>query len=154
MPDPGESWPGRSFKDEQHYKAESACYAENRGGTPAEAGLSRLLACLRRAVFHLWPGFLGATKYLLPLTAVFLLIAVGMLAFRASRRRDYMPSILGVFAAALLMYVNFSLGSNPILYAGFGLLIVASVWNSWSLPLPCECAPAAKLGPSGALKEK
>ena len=98
-------------------------------------------------------GFLGSTKYLLPLTAVFLLVAVGLLAFRARRRRGYLPFILGGLAASLLMYGKFSL-SNPVLYAGLGLLIMASVWNSWPLPLRCECAPAAEFEPSGALQEK
>ncbi len=111
---------------------------------PAYAGLLSTLGL----------GFLGATRYLLPLTAVFLLVAVGMLAFRARRRRGYKPSILGGLAAALLMYGKFSRGSDPVLYAGLGLLIAASVWNSWPLPLRCECAPAAEFQPSGALKEK
>ncbi len=99
-------------------------------------------------------GFLGATRYLLPLTAVFLLVSVGILAFGAKRRRGYKPSILGILAAALLMYGKFSLASDPVLYAGLGILILASVWNSWPLPLRCECAPSAGLKPSGALKEK
>lgn len=99
-------------------------------------------------------GFLVSTRYLLPLTATFLVVAVGMLAFRANKRRGYTPFALGVTAAALLMYGKFSLASNPVLYAGLGLLIVASVWNSWPIPIRCECAPSAEFKSLGALKEK
>ncbi len=99
-------------------------------------------------------GFLVSTRYLLPLTATFLVVAVGMLAFKANKRRGYIPFVLGVTAAALLMYGKFSLASNPVLYAGLGLLIVASVWNSWPIPIRCECAPSAESQSLGALKEK
>jgi len=52
-------------------------------------------------------GFLVSTRYLLPLTATFLAVAVGMLAFRANKMRGYIPFVLGVTAAALLMYGSF-----------------------------------------------
>ena len=101
-------------------------------------------------------GFLVPNRtYLLPLTVAFLLIAVGTLAFRARRRRGYVPFALGVLAASLILLGKFSLASNSVLYAGLGLLILASVWNSWPTTSRCICAPATeKLSPSGALKEK
>ena len=93
--------------------------------------------------------------YLLPLTVAFLLIAVGTLAFRARRRRGYWPFALRIFAAGLILLGKFSLASNPVLYAGLGLLILASIWNSWPIASRCVCAPAAeKFHPPGALKEK
>lgn len=100
-------------------------------------------------------GFLATTPYLLPMTAVFLLLAIGMLAFRARRRRGYWPFALGILASGLILFGKFSLASNPVLYAGLGLLILASVWNSWPATSRCICAPAAEaFHPSGAPKEK
>ncbi len=75
------------------------------------------------------PGFLVSTVYLLPMTAAFLLLAVAMLAFRARRRRGYGPFALGFIAASFILLGKFSLASNPVLYAGLGLLILASVWT-------------------------
>jgi hypothetical protein len=89
-------------------------------------------------------GFLATTPYLLPMTAAFLLLAVGMLAFRAQRRRGYRPFALGILAAGIILFGKFSLASNPVLYAGLGLLILASVWNSWPMTSRCVCVPTAE----------
>lgn len=114
-----------------------------------------------------WPAYAGLLStiglgfmvpnltYLLPLTVAFLLIAVGTLAFRARRRRGYVPFALGILAAGFILLGKFYLASNPVLYVGLGLLILASVWNSWPIASRCICAPATETLPhSGALKEK
>ncbi len=114
-----------------------------------------------------WPAYAGLlsslglgflipnAKYLLPMTATFLVLAVGMLGFRARRRHGYVPLALGILAASLILFGKFSLASNPVLYVGLGLLILASVWNSWPIASRCICAPAAeKFHPSGALNEE
>src|SRR5258708_6404881 len=76
-------------------------------------------------------GFLISTPYLLPLTVLFLAVAVGSLGFRASSRRGYGPFWVGVAAATLILVGKFYLESIPTAYAGVGLLIAASVWNTW-----------------------
>ena len=103
-----------------------------------------------------WPAYAGLlcslglgflipnAKYLLPMTAAFLLLAVGTLAFRARRRRGYVPFVVVILAASLILLGKFSLASNPVLYAGLGLLILASVWNSWPIAFRCICAPTAE----------
>lgn len=114
-----------------------------------------------------WPAYAGLlsslglgflipnAKYLLPMTAAFLVLAVGMLVFRARRRHGYIPFALGIMAAGFILIGKFSLASNPVLYIGLGLLILASVWNSWPIASRCICAPTAeKIHSSGALKEK
>lgn len=102
-----------------------------------------------------WPAYTGLlssfglgfpipnTAWLLPLTAIFLLLAVGMLAFRARRRQGYGPFALGLVSTSLILLGKFSLASNPVFYAGLGLLILASAWNSWPAASHCDCAPAA-----------
>jgi hypothetical protein len=76
-------------------------------------------------------GFLISSKYLLPLTIAFLALAAVALGFRASRRHGYGPFWLGLVAAAVILTGKFYFDAAPAAYAGVGLLISASVWNSW-----------------------
>src|SRR5215471_16142345 len=71
-------------------------------------------------------GFLISAKYLLPITAVFLILAVGALAFRAQRRHGYGLFMLGALASAGVLLAKFLLNSNSAMYAAVGLLVVAS----------------------------
>ncbi len=87
-------------------------------------------------------AFLMKTTYLLPLTVVILFVAVGSLAFRARRRRGYLPFAIGFVAAALLLAGKFFFESNPAMYVSAGLLFAASVWNAWP-PRTAQSDPTA-----------
>ncbi len=76
-------------------------------------------------------GFLLKTTYLLPLTALFLLIALGALAFRAKARRGYGPCVVGLLASGIVLAGKFALASDVAMYVGIALLLAASVWNAW-----------------------
>lgn len=76
-------------------------------------------------------GFLISTRYLLPLTAAFLVLALGALVFRAKQRHGYGPFVLGLVAAVGVMAGKFELESNPGLYSAVGILVIASLWNAW-----------------------
>ena len=76
-------------------------------------------------------GFLVSTKYLLLFTAVFLSITLASLGFRASRRRGYGPLWMGIFTSAIILGGKFYFELPQLTYAGLGLLVGASVWNSW-----------------------
>jgi len=76
-------------------------------------------------------GFLLDQTYLFPLTAAFLLLAVGALAFRAQARRGYGPLALGLAAAVVVLAGKFAFGSNAAMYGGIAVLVAASVWNAW-----------------------
>jgi mercuric ion transport protein len=76
-------------------------------------------------------GFLLDTIYLLPLTVAFLAIAIGALAYRASRRRGYLPLLVGIAAAVIVAVGKFTFESDPATYAGLATLIAASIWNTW-----------------------
>jgi len=94
-------------------------------------------------------GFVPSTVYLFPLTAIFLLIAVGALLFRADRRRGYWPFLLGLVAAGLVLLGKFAIESDLVMYGGIGLLLAASIWNSLPRHLTkssscLSCAPAGK----------
>jgi mercuric ion transport protein len=91
-------------------------------------------------------SFLLSSAYLLPLTALCLLVSVFTLAFRARARRGYGPFALGLVATTLILWGKFSVESNVLAYAGVGLLISSSVWNSWPRRAAdrCpQCAPAS-----------
>lgn len=91
-------------------------------------------------------GFLTDASYLLPLTALFLAVALGALAYRARTRRGYKPLLVGLVAASIVLVGKFTFVSEPTMYAGLGLLIGASVWNTWprrrEAPACPECVAA------------
>jgi len=76
-------------------------------------------------------GFLLDGAWLLPLTAAFLMVAVGALAFRARGRRGYGPFGLGVIASGLVLLGKFAFEADSAMFGGIGLLVGASLWNSW-----------------------
>lgn len=76
-------------------------------------------------------AFLLQTEYLLPLMLVALTAAVGALGYRATLRHGRGPLVMGLLAAGLLIVGRFVVTSDLMMYCGAGLLIVASVWNSW-----------------------
>lgn len=76
-------------------------------------------------------GFFDYTPYLLPLTSVFLVIALAALVYRAQYRRGYKPFLLGILAATTLLIGKFQYGSDVAMYAGLTLLVAASLWNTW-----------------------
>ncbi len=88
---------------------------------PAYAGLLSALGI----------GFVNYTPYLLPITVLFLMIAVFALAFRAKRRRGYRPAFTGLIATIIIIVGKFVLSLGLLTYSGIGLLIIASIWNLW-----------------------
>ena len=68
-------------------------------------------------------GFLLDDKYLLPFTAVLLLLALGSLAYRARSRRGFGPLGLGALASSVALSGKFALSSDSLLYFGLGLLV-------------------------------
>lgn len=84
--------------------------------------------------------FLMETRWLLPLTSTFLVLALGALAFRARRRRGYGPFTLGLVASALVLVGKFAFESDAAMYAGVALLVGASGWNAWPKRREPACA--------------
>lgn len=97
--------------------------------------------------------FLLKTTYLLPLMVGALVVAVIGLGFRAGQRHGYGPLAVGVVSAVLLLVGRFVFLSDAMMYCGGGLLIAASVWNSWprkrtrpvvELQMPSDSNPQTK----------
>jgi len=89
-----------------------------------------------------WPayaGVLGAlglgslmkTAYLIPVTGVFLVLALSGLAYRAQHRNGYRPFMLGIVGVLAAMIGKFIADNTVMLYLGMACLTGASVWNSW-----------------------
>lgn len=76
-------------------------------------------------------GFLTSVRYLLPLTIAFLVLALAAMLFRARDRRGYGPFLLAVFAACGVLLGKFAWDSRNTVYGAIGILVVASLWNTW-----------------------
>ncbi|MEW5852409.1 MAG: MerC domain-containing protein [Myxococcota bacterium] len=88
-----------------------------------------------------WPGYaailsslgIGAiaeARVVLPLTFVFLAIALGSLAYTSRRTRKWLPLVVGVVGAAAIVIGKFAITSDGVLYAGVAVLTTASLWSS------------------------
>lgn len=93
-------------------------------------------------------GFLIDTAYLFPLTALFLVLAVGALAYRAQTRRGYGPFVVGLGAASAVLVGKFVFDSNTAMYGGIGLLIAASLWNAWPKRKVDSCPKCVRQEPA------
>jgi len=70
-------------------------------------------------------GFVDYTPYLLAATLVFLVLAVGALALAASRSGRWMPLLLGVASAGIVLIGKFTLDSGWVTNGGIALLVAA-----------------------------
>ncbi len=76
-------------------------------------------------------GFLLKTAYLLPMTILFLVMAVAALAYKAKTSRGYGPFVLGLASSAIVLTGKFIFESDITMYGGIAILIAASLWNAW-----------------------
>ena len=90
-------------------------------------------------------GFLLDTTYLFFLTAVFLLVALGSIAFRARAGRGYGPFAVGLLASVMVVLGKFVFDSNTALYGGIVMLVVAAIWNAWPGNTHSRCCASACL---------
>jgi len=94
-------------------------------------------------------GFLPSERYLLPVAGVLLALTLAMLVYRARRRRGYRPFFLGLTGAATALIAKFFIPSEPVLFAGLGLIFAAAVWNAWPRRLTASCprCPSSNVEP-------
>jgi len=99
-------------------------------------------------------GFLMEARYLFPMTATFLLFAVGALLFRASTRRGYGPFLAGTAAAAVVLIGKFHFDSDAAMFLGIGMLVAASFWNAWPRKQAEGCPTCIEDSPIALILEK
>ncbi len=71
-------------------------------------------------------GFIPTLPYLLPLTASLLFLSVAALTFRSDTK---LPVAVGLIASVVILLGKFVFELSPMIYAGVGLLIAASLWK-------------------------
>ncbi len=74
-------------------------------------------------------SFVTTSRYLFPLTLVFVALALASLAWGAWRRQRFGPFVVGLIGAGLLLIGRFFVPSNVLLYSGMVTFIAAAVWN-------------------------
>jgi hypothetical protein len=147
----------------------AALRASSSASPPRGGGVATSLAVVPGALFSVlpivgcpscWPAYAGVLSslgvpflmdsgWLLPVTAVALVVALAGLGFRARRRRGFRPLVLGAVASAAVLGGKFVLDLDVVVYAGTVLLVAASIWNSWP-----NRTPATSCGPEGCVTDK
>jgi mercuric ion transport protein len=76
--------------------------------------------------------FFNYTPYIVPLTLLALVIALGSLSYLAWRRRRIEPVALGIAAVSAVVIGKFAMDWPPLVYAGIAVLFVTSLipWRS------------------------
>lgn len=82
-------------------------------------------------------GFVNYTRFLLPVTAILLVISLISLGWKAGQRRGYLPLMSGVVASFLVLGGKFYFDTAWIFYAGIIMLLWASLWNLWPTQKAC-----------------
>ena len=111
-----------------------------------QAGVPYVLACVRGVVEFGWPRFSNIWAYLLPFTAGFLALALAAMGFRANSRHGYGPFLLGVVATVGVLLGKFRWESKATMYGAVGLLVLASLWNTWPRRATSKEASCADCG--------
>lgn len=93
--------------------------------------------------------FVDYTPYLLPLTAVFLVVAVGVLALQACRTGSIAELLLGVAASIIVLIGKFYFESNWLTTGGVVLLVIAIFLGSRFKSATIAPCPACVSGGSG-----
>ncbi|VAW56695.1 hypothetical protein MNBD_GAMMA07-880 [hydrothermal vent metagenome] len=76
-------------------------------------------------------GFLDYSPWLLPLTLVFLFVALAALAHKGIKQKLWGPFILGLVGSVLLVVGKYVFSIDVLLYIGVILLVIGSAWNAW-----------------------
>jgi mercuric ion transport protein len=76
-------------------------------------------------------GFMLSSRYLFPLTAIFLFLTLFLLGNRAMTRHGYGPLLLGIAGSALVLSGRFLFEFNMLAYFGVAVVAASSLWNSW-----------------------
>lgn len=85
--------------------------------------------CLIALASSIGLGYLARTWWLVPITSVCFVAAVGSLALRARRRHSYASLYLGLSALAIILLGKYQLNNVPLTYVGLALLVCASLWR-------------------------
>lgn len=134
--------------------SESSGCACGRSPSPPRSGAARHLTLLPAVVLVLlpkcplclmaWLGFLGSLGvgswvsglWGAPLAIGLLILTNSALVLRARRSHDWGPVLVGLLGSGTLLAGKLLLDTPLLLYAGLGLLVMASILSNRLAPLP------------------
>jgi multidrug transporter EmrE-like cation transporter len=90
--------------------------------------------------------FVNYTPFLLPLTAVFLVVALAMLAVQTRRTGNGHPLLLGIAASAIVLIGKFPFESEWLTMGGIILLVTAVFFGSRTKSISVASCPACAPG--------
>lgn len=93
--------------------------------------------------------FVDYTPYLLPLTAVFLVVALAVLARQTRRAANRYPLLLGIAASAVVLIGKFHFESEWLTMGGIVLLVAAIILGGRAKTVSAVSCPACVPGGSG-----
>ena len=90
--------------------------------------------------------FVNYTPYLLPLTAVFLAVAITVLALQTRRTGNIVPLVLGITASLIVLYAKFELESDWLTTGGIIMLVAAIFLGTRTKSTAVAPCPACAVG--------
>ena len=90
--------------------------------------------------------FVDYTPYLLPLTAMFLAVAITVLALQTRRTGNVVPLVLGVTASLLVLFAKFELEVDWLTTGGIIMLVAAILLGTRSKSTAIAACPACTVG--------
>lgn len=90
--------------------------------------------------------FVDYTPYLLPLTAIFLAVAITVLALQTRRTGNILPLVLGVTASLIVLFAKFDLESDWVTTGGIIMLVAAIFLGTRTTSTAVAPCPACAAG--------
>ena len=93
--------------------------------------------------------FVNYTPYLLPLTVIFLAVALTVLAFQTRRSGKIVPLVLGIVASLIVLFAKFGLEADWLTTGGIIMLVVAIFLGNRTKSTAIAPCPACVTGEAG-----
>lgn len=90
--------------------------------------------------------FLDYTPYLLPFTAIFLAVALAVLALQTRRTGNFVPLALGIIASLIVLFAKFGLEADWVTTGGIIMLVVAIFLGNRTKSTAIAPCPACVVG--------
>ena len=90
--------------------------------------------------------FVNYTPYLLPLTVIFLAVAISVLALQTRRTGNIVPLVLGLIASLVVLFAKFSIESDWLTTGGIIMLVAAIFLGNRTKSAAIAPCPACVVG--------
>lgn len=90
--------------------------------------------------------FVNYTPYLLPLTVIFLAVAISVLALQTRRTGNIVPLVLGIIASLIVLFAKFGIESDWLTTGGIIMLVAAIFLGGRTKSTAIAPCPACDVG--------